>query len=87
MTVIIARNVGELVDALAPSLNVDKYVYCAKCGKVLGEVAHEHGRTLLKVGGLSLIMAEGRCANCGEDFRWTSSKRALDRLLRHYPKS
>ena len=61
-------------------------VKCQKCDCVLGWHRVENGRGVLVVGNLSLIMAEGECSHCRTPFRWTSSQRALNRLLKHYPK-
>jgi len=80
-TVVAAIPIGDVIIVEAQSIR------CQKCDQILGAISRRQGRTLLMMGGALLIMAEGECNHCDEPFRWTASKRALDRLLRHYPKS
>ena len=83
----------SLTQTIATSLPVpvefitSDHVQCTKCLTVLGIVTTDNGRTVLIVDHLRLIMVEGVCGKCGTPFRWTSSQRALNRLLKHYPKS
>ena len=53
---------------------------CPKCTAKLGDIVEINGRAWLRVGGLELYAAHGRCA-CGAEWHWTSSEVLLQKIL------
>ena len=57
-------------------------IECPKCGMVHGEVRAIEGCESLVIGQLAVNNLRGVCLNCGYEFYWSLSERALARLIK-----
>ena len=55
-------------------------ITCPICSATLGEVVEIDGRAWLRIGGLELYAAHGRC-RCGGEWHWTASEVLLRKLI------
>ena len=57
-------------------------IVCPKCGLTHGEVREIEGHESLIIGQLAINNLRGVCLNCGYEFYWSLSERALARLIK-----
>lgn len=57
-------------------------ITCQKCQSKIGETAEIQGGEWLVINGVAVNVLRGVCLNCGEEFHWSISERALARLIK-----
>lgn len=55
-------------------------IFCG-CGQPLAQYVEVAGETLIRLGGLELYAAHGRCGKCTRPYHFSSTERKLERLI------
>ena len=58
-----------------------KEIVCSGCQRVIGTVVTVNNQEWLTVNGILVTVMRGVCSECGSEFHWSISERALAKLI------